>query len=91
MKNNDAKSVHNAMLEMFKTMGYPMSIYSDGDAAFKGVVKAFLSGEGITHITTLTHANVVERWIRKLKNGIYDRERFTKSKWEDLVDFVVFF
>ena len=36
-------------------------------------------GEGINHIITSTHANVVERWIRTLKRGIHDRVRFTRG------------
>ena len=37
-----------------------MSIYSDDDGAFKSVVETFFKNEGINHIITLTHANVVE-------------------------------
>ena len=70
-------------------MGYPMSIYSDDDGAFKSKVKELFDGEGINHIITLTHANVVERFIRTLKNGIHDRVRFTNSKWEDMLKIVI--
>ena len=66
-----------------------MSIYSDDDGAFKSKVKEFFDDEGINHIITLTHANVVERFIRILKNGIHDRVRFTKGKWEDLLKNVI--
>ena len=66
-----------------------MSIYSDDDGAFKSKVKTFFDGEGINHIITSTHANVAERWIRTLKNGIHDRVRFTKAKWEDMLKIVV--
>ena len=66
-------------------MGYPISIYSDDDGAFKSRVKHLFDGEGFTHIITLTHANVVERLIRTLKNGVHDRVRFTNGKWEDMV------
>ena len=66
-----------------------MSIYSDDDAAFKSKVKQFLHDEGINQIVTLTHANVVERWIRTLKNGIHDRVRATNANWEDMVKPVV--
>ena len=67
MFNKDSISVLNGLNIVFRKMGYPMSIYSDDDPAFKSKVKEFLDGEGINHITTFTHANVVERWIRTLK------------------------
>ena len=47
-------------------MGYPMSIYSDDDGAFKSKVKECFDEEGINHVIALTHANVVERFIRTL-------------------------
>ena len=47
-------------------MGYPISIYSDDDGAFKSKVKQFLNDNAINHIVTLTHANVAERFIRTL-------------------------
>jgi|TARA_B110000285_G_scaffold14217_1_gene13985 hypothetical protein len=89
LHNKDSISVYNALVIIFKKMGYPMSIYSDDDGAFKSKVKTFFDGEGINHIVTSTHANVAERWIRTLKNGIHDRVRFTKGKWEDMLKIVV--
>ena len=89
LHNKDSISVYNALVIIFKKMGYPMSIYSDEDGAFKSKVKTFFDGEGINHIVTSTHANVAERWIRTLKNGIHDRVRFTKGKWEDMLKIVV--
>ena len=84
MYRKDSDSVLHALNIIFKKMGYPMSIYSDDDGAFKSKVKEFLDGEGINQIVTLTHANVVERWIRTLKNGIHDRVRITNANWEDM-------
>lgn len=89
MYNKDSNSVYNALLKIFKKMGYPMSVYSDDDAAFKSKVKEFFDSEGINHIITLTHANVVERFIRTLKNGVHDRVRFTRGKWEDMLKYVI--
>ena len=89
LNNKDSISVYNALLIIFQKMGYPMSIYSDDDGAFKSKVKEFFDGEGINHIVTSTHANVAERWIRTLKNGIHDRVRFTKGNWEDMLKIVV--
>ena len=89
MNNKDSNSVYEALQIIFKKMGYPMSVYSDDDGAFKSKVKQFFDGYGINHVITLTHANVVERFIRTLKNGIHDRVRFTKGNWEDMLNFVI--
>ena len=70
-----------AFKECFKKMGFPMSIYSDNDRAIQAEVKEFFDKEGITRIVTLTHANVVERFIRTMKNIIYDRIRFDSGRW----------
>ena len=70
-------------------MGYPISVYSDDDGAFKSKVKEFFNDNGINHITTLTHANVAERFIRTLKNQIHDRVRFTGAPWTEMLDYVI--
>ena len=57
-----------------------MSICSDDDGAFKTIVKKYFDGEGITHIITLTHANIAERFIRTM-NMIHDRVRFNRGSW----------
>ena len=85
MENKDGESVLKALKESFKKMGHPMSIYSDDDGAFKSVVKEYFDAEGITHIITLTHANVVERFIRTMKNMIHDRVRFNKARWTSML------
>ena len=41
MANRDSSSVLSALKESFKKMGFPMSVYSDDDGAFKSVVKEF--------------------------------------------------
>jgi len=89
MKNKDGATVLPALKESFKRMGFPMSIYSDDDGAFKSVVKEFFDAEGINHIITLTHANVVERFIRTLKNMVYDRVRFNKAGWTSMLPLVL--
>ena len=85
MKNKDGTSVLSALKDSFNKMGFPMSIYSDDDGAFKSVVKEYFDAEGITHITTLTHANVAERFIRTIKNMIHDRVRFNKGSWTEMM------
>ena len=85
MKERNSESVLSALKESFKKMGTPMSIYSDNDGSFMSVVTEFLDGEGIQHTTTLTHANVAERFIRTIKNMIHDRVRFNKADWTNML------
>ena len=85
MENKHGVSVLPALKESFKKMGFPMSVFSDDDGAFKSVVKKFFDDEGTNHIITLTHANVVERFIRTIKNMIYDRVRFNKGSWSAML------
>ena len=71
MKERNSASVLSSLKKSFKTIGTPMSIYSDNDGAFMSVVKEFLDGEGIQHTTTLTHANVAERFFATIENMIH--------------------
>ena len=81
MKEKSGPITLSAMKESFNKMGFPMSVYSDSDRAFQAGVKEFFEKEGITHVVTLTHANVVERFIRTMKNMIHDRVRFNRGSW----------
>ena len=89
MVNKSSISVYNSLLTIFSKMGKPIRVYSDDDPAFKSKVKEYFEAEAIEHTTTLTHANVAERFIRTFKNAINDRVRFTKSEWQDLIDPVI--
>jgi hypothetical protein len=89
MKRKDSEAVYKALLKMFDTMGYPMSVYSDDDPAFKSNVNDFFKSEQIEHIITRTHANVVERFIRTIKNMTHDRVRGTDRRWEDMIPFIL--
>ena len=84
MKNKDNNSVYESLFKGFEIMKCPLGKYSDDDSALKAKMKELFDGEGINHITTLTHANVVERLIRTLKNGIHERIQFNKSNWTDM-------
>ena len=81
LKEKSGPITLSAMKESFNKMGFPMSVYSDNDRAFQAGVKDFFEKEGITHVVTLTHANVVERFIRTMKNMIHDRVRFNRGSW----------
>ena len=84
MENKNSEDVLKALKEAFKVMGEPIEIFSDEDTAFLSVVKKYLDGLGIVQKATRTHANIVERLIRTIKNGVADRIRFTKGNWTDL-------
>ena len=84
MENKNSEDVLKALKATFKLMGEPIEIFSDEDTAFLSVVKKYLDGLGIVQKTTRTHANIVERLIRTIKNGVADRIRFTKGNWIDL-------
>ena len=87
MENKDGEEVYKALMECFKTLGQPLSIYSDDDGSFKSKkLQDFFKGEGITHTITLTHANQAERMIRTIKKMIADRLRHFKSKtWVEVL------
>ena len=85
MFQRDSPNVLKGLKEAFKVMGEPVEIFSDDDGAFKAEVKKYLDDLGIIHKTTLTHANIVERFIRTMKKGIGDRIHFTKGRWTDML------
>lgn len=62
-----ADEVFKAVQSPFKTMGIPRSVYTDEGSEFKGKVHELYKGEGVTHRTTVTHAHVVERFVRTVK------------------------
>ena len=61
MKVRDGETVYKAILQCFKVLGHPMSIYTDDDGAFAyKKLQEYIKGEAIRSIITLTHANVAE-------------------------------
>ncbi len=89
MRDKQTNTVYQNLRKIFEKMGYPSSIYSDDDGSFKGKVSEFFKAENINYITTLTHANIAERFIRTVKNGIADRIRNTNNKWYDMFKHVI--
>ena len=86
LKSKDGDDVYDAVLECFKTLGHPISIYSDDEGSFNSKkLQDYFKGEGINHIITLTHANVAERAIRTIKKMIGDRADFTKNSWSEML------
>ena len=87
MENNDIDTFFNAMLECFKVLGYPLSIYSDDEGALNSKkIQNYLKGEGIELIITKTHASQAERAIRTFKKMISDRLRHNPSStWVEMM------
>ena len=89
MKDKQTNTVYQALLKICQKIVYPSSIYSDDDGSFKGKVQELFNAENMNHITTLTHANIAERFIRTLKNGTSDRIRGNDKKWYDMLKHVI--
>ena len=89
LDNKTSEECYKAIKKTFNTMGIPRSVYTDEGSEFKGKVKELFDGEGIKHVTTVTHAHNVERFLRTIKNGIHERVRFNKSNWEDMLPYVI--
>ena len=74
--------------------GKPEVLYSDNEGALLSKqFKDYFASENITHLTTNTHAGVVERLIRTLKDYIYKRvegDRF-KRPWYNFVPLAVYY
>ena len=87
MENNDIDTFFNAMLECFKVLGYPLSIYSDDEGALNSKkIQNYLKGEGIELVITKTHASQAERAIRTFKKMISDRLRHNPSStWVEMM------
>ena len=86
MEINDIETFFNAMLECFKVLGYPLSIYSDDEGALNSKkIQNYLKGEGIELIITKTHASQAERMIRTIKKMISDRLRHHKGSWVEMM------
>ena len=86
MEINDIETFFNAMLECFKVLGYPLSIYSDDEGALNSKkIQNYLKGEGIELIITKTHASQAERMIRTIKKMISDRLRHHKGAWVEMM------
>ena len=63
-------NVYKAVVECFKVLGQPLSIYSDDEGGLNSKkLQTFFKQEGITHVITKTHANQAERMIRTVKKN----------------------
>ena len=87
METNGTDDVYNAVMQCFKVLGQPLSIYSDDEGALNSnKLQSFFKGEGIEHIITRTHANQAERMIRTIKKMIADRLRhYPEKTWVEVL------
>jgi len=87
IENKDGDDVYIAVMECFKVLGQPLSIYSDDEGALNSKkLQTSFKEEGITHVITKTHANQAERIIRTVKKMIGDRLRHYKTKtWVEVL------
>ena len=64
--------------------GQPETFYTDNEGSFSSKeIQAYFKEHNIRWLSTNTHAGVVERLIRTIKNYIYKRaEHYKKPWWE---------
>ena len=64
IENKNGDDVYKAIMECFKVLGQPLSIYSDDEGALNSTkLQAFFKEEDITHVITKIYANQAERMI----------------------------
>jgi len=81
IKRKSASEVTMAMKEILKRMGIPMFIYVDEGSEFKNdEFMKLMNDNKIKVIFTLTHAPMVERLNRTLKELLYKYLQSTKTK-----------
>ena len=70
IENKDGDDVYKAVMECFKVLGHPLSIYSDDEGALNSKkLQTFFKEEGITHVITNTHGQKNDwRQIEALQN-----------------------
>ena len=79
----------NAMKEIFKELGYPASIMCDDGTEFKGEFAELCKENAIDIIISITGGRFVERFIRTLKQSLYQRTQSLQGSWDKYVYNVV--
>ena len=94
LKSKNEANFLAGLMECFKDLGgKPKVIYADGEGSFNGkYVQQYLKENDIQLIMTLTHAAIVERAIRTVKDMLYKRLEHDSSRpwYGDLLQQVVF-
>jgi len=66
--------------------GKPETFYTDNEGSFNSKeIQAYFRDNNIRWLSTNTHAGVVERLIRTIKNYIYKRAEHFKKPWHDFI------
>ena len=75
LKSKSESDFLSGLMECFKNLnGKPKVIYADQEPAWTGkYVQQYLNEENILLIMTLSHAGIVERAIRTIKDMLYKR------------------
>jgi hypothetical protein len=83
LKSKSESDFLAGLMESFKNLGKPKVIYADQEAAWTSkYVQQYLKEENILLIMTLSHAPIVERAIRTIKDMIYKRlEHNNNQPW----------
>ena len=94
LKSKNEANFLAGLMECFKDLGgKPKVIYADQEGSFNGkYVQQYLKENDIQLIMTLTHAAIVERAIRTVKDMLYKRLEHDSSRpwYGDLLQQVVF-
>ena len=90
LPSRNTPDVLSGMMEGFTKMGKkPKMIYSDGEGALRSkLFEEFCNEQKIKWVITRTHAYVVERFIRTLKNAIsrrLDADKTGNKTWKDFL------
>ena len=69
-----------------KMDGKPETFYTDNEGSFLSKdIQKYFNDNNIRHLTTNSHAGVVERFIRTLKNMVDARVKHYKKPWYDFL------
>ena len=66
-------------------MGIPKAIASDDGGEFQGGCKQILDAEDIDHIVMVTHLSFIDRFVRTIRNMLFERVEHTKKDWQALL------
>ena len=71
--------------------GKPKAFYTDNEGSFSSkIANKYYEENNIRHLITSTHAGVVERLIRTLKENIYERQKkYQNPRYEYIVPAVL--
>ena len=80
-KTNNQDEILQCIKDGIEKMGgKPKTFYTDNEGSFSSnIANKYYEENHIRHLVTATHAGVVERLIRTLKDNIYERQEIPKA------------